>query len=121
MSETTQLSDSGTYFHAMLMNIAVFYIVAYPSGYLAEELYKSNRKINLPAEEYDAPLGISTGAGEIFGASGGVMEAALRTVYEVVTGQTLESLDFTDCRGLTGVIGHRTFRRGPCISRENSH
>ncbi len=58
---------------------------------------------NLPAEEYDAPLGISTGAGEIFGASGGVMEAALRTVYEVVTGQTLESLDFTDCRGLTGV------------------
>jgi len=58
---------------------------------------------NLPVEEYDAPLGISTGAGEIFGASGGVMEAALRTVYEVVTGQTLESIDFTDCRGLTGV------------------
>jgi NADH-quinone oxidoreductase subunit G/NADP-reducing hydrogenase subunit HndD len=54
-------------------------------------------------EEYDAPLGISTGAGEIFGASGGVMEAALRTVYEVVTGQTLECIDFTDCRGLTGV------------------
>jgi NADH-quinone oxidoreductase subunit G/NADP-reducing hydrogenase subunit HndD len=58
---------------------------------------------NLPVEEYDAPLGISTGAGEIFGASGGVMEAALRTVYEVVTGQTLECIDFTDCRGLTGV------------------
>jgi NADH-quinone oxidoreductase subunit G/NADP-reducing hydrogenase subunit HndD len=58
---------------------------------------------NLPTEEYDAPLGISTGAGEIFGASGGVMEAALRTVYEVVTGQTLSSIDFVDCRGLTGV------------------
>ena len=58
---------------------------------------------NLPVEEYDAPLGISTGAGEIFGASGGVMEAALRTVYEVVTGQTLECIDFEDCRGLTGV------------------
>ncbi len=57
----------------------------------------------LPLEEYDAPLGISTGAGEIFGASGGVMEAALRTVYEVVTGETLPSLDFKDCRGLTGV------------------
>jgi len=58
---------------------------------------------NLPVEDYDPPLGISTGAGEIFGASGGVMEAALRTVYEVVTGQKLEAIDFKDCRGLTGV------------------
>ncbi len=58
---------------------------------------------NLPQEEYDAPLGISTGAGEIFGASGGVMEAALRTVYEVVTGKELTNINFTDCRGLTGV------------------
>ncbi len=52
VSETTQLSDSGTYFHAMLMNIAVFYIVAYPSGYLAEELYKSNRKIMEQAKDF---------------------------------------------------------------------
>ena len=58
---------------------------------------------NLPEEEYDAPLGISTGAGEIFGASGGVMEAALRTVYEVVTGKELDNINFTECRGLTGV------------------
>ncbi|MDK2960575.1 MAG: NADP-reducing hydrogenase subunit HndD [Bacillota bacterium] len=58
---------------------------------------------SLPEEEYDAPLGISTGAGAIFGATGGVMEAALRTVYEVVTGKTLESLDFTAVRGLDGV------------------
>jgi len=58
---------------------------------------------NLPEEEYDAPLGISTGAGEIFGASGGVMEAALRTVYEVVTGKELEDINFTACRGITGV------------------
>lgn len=57
----------------------------------------------LPEEEYDAPLGISTGAGAIFGATGGVMEAALRTVYEVVTGKTLENLDFTAVRGLDGV------------------
>lgn len=42
--------------------------------------------IALPTEEFDAPMGISTGAGVIFGATGGVMEAALRTVYEVVTG-----------------------------------
>jgi NADH-quinone oxidoreductase subunit G/NADP-reducing hydrogenase subunit HndD len=58
---------------------------------------------NLPEEEYDAPFGLSTGAAVIFGATGGVMEAALRTVYEVVTGKTLESLDFTDVRGLEGI------------------
>lgn len=54
----------------------------------------------LAEEEYDAPFGISTGAGAIFGATGGVMEAALRTVYEVVTGKTLEDLDFKEVRGL---------------------
>ncbi len=58
---------------------------------------------DLPEEEYDDPLGISTGAGVIFGATGGVMEAALRTVYEVVTGETLESVDFVDVRGLEGI------------------
>lgn len=57
----------------------------------------------LPEEEYDAPMGISTGAGLIFGATGGVMEAALRTVYELVTGQTLAKLDFETVRGLEGV------------------
>jgi NADP-reducing hydrogenase subunit HndD len=56
--------------------------------------------MDLPEEEYDAPLGISTGAGAIFGATGGVMEAALRTVYELVTGTELENLDFEDVRGL---------------------
>lgn len=59
--------------------------------------------INLPEEEYDAPLGISTGAGLIFGATGGVMEAALRTVYEIVTKKELHDLDFTFARGLEGV------------------
>ncbi|HHY92395.1 MAG TPA: 2Fe-2S iron-sulfur cluster binding domain-containing protein, partial [Firmicutes bacterium] len=57
----------------------------------------------LPEEAYDDPLGISTGAGAIFGATGGVMEAALRTVYEVVTGKTLANLNFTAVRGLEGV------------------
>ena len=57
----------------------------------------------LPEEEFDAPLGISTGAGVIFGATGGVMEAALRTVYEVVTGKELPSVDFTEVRGLEGI------------------
>lgn len=57
----------------------------------------------LEEEEYDAPFGISTGAAVIFGATGGVMEAALRTVYEVVTGKTLEALDFKGVRGLEGI------------------
>lgn len=57
----------------------------------------------LPDEEYDDPFGITTGAGVIFGASGGVMEAALRTVYEVVTKETLPSVDFTAVRGIEGI------------------
>ncbi|ATW24667.1 NADH-dependent [FeFe] hydrogenase, group A6 [Candidatus Formimonas warabiya] len=57
----------------------------------------------LPEEDYDAPLGISTGAGLIFGATGGVMEAALRTVYEIVTGEQLEEINFYQVRGLSGV------------------
>ena len=58
---------------------------------------------NLPDEDYDAPMGEYTGAGTIFGATGGVMEAALRTVYAVVTGENLPSLDITPVRGLEGV------------------
>ena len=58
---------------------------------------------DLPEEDYDLPLGISTGAGVIFGASGGVMEAALRTAYEVITGRALEVLDITAVRGLDGI------------------
>jgi NADH-quinone oxidoreductase subunit G/NADP-reducing hydrogenase subunit HndD len=58
---------------------------------------------SLPEEEYDAPLGISTGAAVIFGATGGVMEAALRTAYELYTGKTLEKIDFEPVRGLTGI------------------
>jgi NADH-quinone oxidoreductase subunit G/NADP-reducing hydrogenase subunit HndD len=57
----------------------------------------------LESAEFDAPLGISTGAGVIFGATGGVMEAALRTVAEVVTGKELECIDFHSVRGLTGL------------------
>jgi NADH-quinone oxidoreductase subunit G/NADP-reducing hydrogenase subunit HndD len=59
--------------------------------------------MNLPDEEFDDPMGISTGAGQIFGATGGVMEAALRTAYEVYTGQTLENIDFVAVRGLDGI------------------
>lgn len=55
---------------------------------------------NLEPEETDMPFGAYTGAGVIFGASGGVAEAALRTVYEVVTGKTLENFDIMETRGL---------------------
>jgi iron-only hydrogenase group A len=58
---------------------------------------------NLPDETYDNPLGEYTGAATIFGATGGVMEAALRTVYEILTGKELPSVDLTMVRGLEGV------------------
>lgn len=57
----------------------------------------------LPDEEFDLPLGLGTGAAVIFGATGGVMEAALRTAVEKLTGEELESLDFTDVRGTQGI------------------
>ncbi len=57
----------------------------------------------LPDEECDAPLGQGTGAAVIFGATGGVMEAALRTAAEVITGKELEKLEFEDVRGMEGI------------------
>ncbi len=57
----------------------------------------------LPDEDFDDMFGESTGASVIFGVTGGVMEAALRTVYEVVTGKTLEKLEFEGMRGFEGV------------------
>ena len=58
---------------------------------------------SLPEEEYDQPLGISTGAAALFAATGGVMEAALRTAYELYTGKELPKLDFNEVRGLEGI------------------
>ena len=58
---------------------------------------------HLPDEEFDQPFGESTGASTIFGATGGVMEAALRTAVEKLTGETLEDVDFTAVRGMEGV------------------
>ncbi|MDD4067905.1 MAG: NADH-dependent [FeFe] hydrogenase, group A6, partial [Bacteroidales bacterium] len=57
----------------------------------------------LPVEDFDNPLGESTGAAVIFGATGGVIEAATRTAYELFTGKKLEKVDFTELRGLEGV------------------
>ncbi len=58
---------------------------------------------NLKEEKFDNPLGVSTGAGMLFGSSGGVMEAALRTAYEFITKKELEKVDFTEVRGLKGI------------------
>jgi iron-only hydrogenase group A len=57
----------------------------------------------LPDGNYDDPMGEYTGAATIFGATGGVMEAALRTAYEVATGKTLENVEFAAVRGLNGI------------------
>ena len=57
----------------------------------------------LPDSDFDSPLGESTGAAAIFGVTGGVMEAALRTVYEVYTGKTLPHINFENVRGFDGI------------------
>lgn len=56
--------------------------------------------MSLPEEDFDSPLGESTGAGVIFGTTGGVIEAAVRTAYEVQTGKKLEKVDFEELRGM---------------------
>ena len=57
----------------------------------------------MPTADFDDPLGESTGAAVIFGATGGVIEAAARTAYELFTGMKLEKIDFTELRGLEGI------------------
>ena len=57
----------------------------------------------LPETDFDSPLGTASGAGAIFGTTGGVMEAALRTVCDKLTGKTLERLDFQEARGFQGI------------------
>ena len=58
---------------------------------------------NLPDEDFDAPLGESTGAAVIFGVTGGVIEAATRTAYEIFTGKDLEKVEFMQLRGMEGI------------------
>jgi NADP-reducing hydrogenase subunit HndD len=72
------------------------------------ELARLIRKVGidftrLPDEDFDDPIGESTGGGIIFGASGGVMEAALRTAVEKLTGEEAVSVDFHDVRGTQGI------------------
>jgi len=58
---------------------------------------------NLPDEKADELIGVYTGAGTIFGATGGVMEAALRSAYYLITGRDLENVDITAVRGMEGI------------------
>ena len=71
---------------------------------LASFIKQANIDIkNIHDEEFDSPLGESTGAGVIFGNTGGVIEAACRTAYELYTGKKLERIEFTELRGMEGV------------------
>lgn len=58
---------------------------------------------NLPESEFDNPMGTATGAAAIFGATGGVMEAALRTTYEWLTGEEMKNVEYTPVRGFDGI------------------
>ncbi len=71
---------------------------------LAHLIKQANMDLNkLEEDEFDAPLGESSGAAVIFGATGGVIEAATRTAYELYTGKTLEKVDFEQLRGMDGI------------------
>lgn len=71
---------------------------------LAHLIKEANLDLNtLPDEDFDKPLGESSGAGVIFGVTGGVIEAATRTAYELYTGKKLERLDFKELRGFDAI------------------
>lgn len=71
---------------------------------LARMIKQANIDFNtLEATEFDSPMGEATGAGAIFGTTGGVMEAALRTAYEMLTGNKLENLEYQEVRGKAGI------------------
>lgn len=59
--------------------------------------------INTEKSDFDNPLGESTGGGTIFGASGGVIEATIRTAYDTLTGESLDKVEYEELRGLRGV------------------
>lgn len=74
--------------------------------------------VDLPDSDFDAPLGESTGASVLFGSTGGVIEAVLRTAHEWITGEPLEQLEFEQLRGMDGLrsatvqMGNREIRIG---------
>ena len=78
--------------------------VALTTRELARMISRAGIKFTaLPDEEFDSALGVDTGAAVIFGATGGVMEAALRTANDVLTGKDNKKIDFTEVRGTDGI------------------
>ncbi len=81
---------------------------------------------SLPDDTYDSPLGLSTGAGDIFGTTGGVMEATLRTATEWVTGQRVDRIEFTEVRAVEGLretqikLGDKTLNIAVANGLENA-
>jgi iron-only hydrogenase group A len=81
---------------------------------------------SLPDGDFDLPLGISTGAADIFGTTGGVLEASLRTASELLTGKTAGRLDFTEVRAVEGLreasieIGAKKLNVGVANGLENA-
>jgi NADP-reducing hydrogenase subunit HndD len=71
---------------------------------LASLIKEANFDLNdLPDEDFDRPMGESTGAGVIFGTTGGVIEAATRTAYELYTGKEADKIEFDELRGFEGI------------------
>ncbi|MDR1296433.1 MAG: [FeFe] hydrogenase, group A [Deltaproteobacteria bacterium] len=81
--------------------------------------------VGLQNEKFDLPMGDYTGAGEIFGVTGGVMEAALRTGYELITGKAIPAIDITAVRGIDGfrtaeiAVGDLTLKVGIVTGLKN--
>ena len=101
-----EMKDAYTWWQKQDYSGASFYDVDY--ALTTRELARIIRRAGidfaaLPEEDFDRPLGISTGAATIFASTGGVMEAALRTVYEIVTKTPLPKLELQDIRGLEGI------------------
>lgn len=82
--------------------------------------------VNLEDGEFDAPLGLASGAGDIFGTTGGVMEATLRAASELVTGKPADRLEFTEVRAVEGLretyvaIGDKSIHLGVANGLENA-
>ena len=77
--------------------------------------------LNIEEEKPDSPLGLSSGAGAIFGTTGGVMEAAIRTAYELYTGQTLVDIEINALRGLEGIKEGEVVMDGKAIKVAVAH
>jgi NADP-reducing hydrogenase subunit HndD len=89
---------------------------------LAHLIKQANLDLNkLDKQDFDAPLGESSGAGVIFGATGGVIEAATRTAYEIHTGKSLENVDFKQLRGMDGIRSAKVDFDGQEISIGIAH